>query len=510
MNCKIIFKPSGIAVEVPDGSTIMDAERIANLNFEYPCGGNGTCGKCLVDVCLNGTVSKMKACTTPVINGMVVTLCENSCDDIVMTSSICSGGTVSPNVDISNFDAPLGVAFDIGTTTLAAYLLNLRTGKVIDSLGELNSQVKYGGDVVSRCIFSLKNGALEIANCVHSEADAMIETLLTKNNFSKNDVLAVSIVGNTCMHHIFAGINPTTLVEIPYMPTVYDPMIKPAKEYLSNVNDNAKVFFIPVIAGFVGADTVAAMLSTCFDRKEKTTLLLDIGTNGEMALGNKDRWVACSTASGPAFEGAKIVCGMRGAPGAIDHVDVKDGALNISIIDNVPAVGICGSGLIDVVKVLLDEGIIMPSGRLDKKYDGTFKDRLVEIDGAKCFSLTDKVYITQKDIREVQLAKGAIAAGIEIMSEKLGISYDDINEVLIAGAFGNYMRPESMCRIKLLPPELLSKIVPVGNAAGEGSKMCLLSKEEFSHADEIAKKTEFIELASHPKFQELFIAQLDF
>lgn len=511
MNCNIFFSPSGVALSVPSNATIMDAERIAELGFEYPCGGNGTCNKCMVEVTINGITKKVKSCTTRVEDGMIIKLCDNDdCDNKVMTSGKCDSLHVSPIIDTSICSQPLGVAFDIGTTTIAAYLMNLKTGELIDTLGELNQQVKFGGDVISRCIFSLKNGVETISSCVNSQADEMINKLLVKNSLSKDDVLLISVVGNTCMHHIFAGINPTTLVEIPYMPKVFDAFEKPAKDFFKNVNKDAKTIFIPVIAGFVGADTVAAMQATGFDKKEKTTLLLDIGTNGEMVLGNKDRRVACSTASGPAFEGAKIVCGMRGSTGAIDHVDFKDGNLLISTIDNAKAKGICGSGLIDIISVLLNEGVIMRSGRFDRKYDGPLKERITEIDGAKCIKLTDDVFITQKDIREVQLAKGAIAAGIEIMAENLKITYDEINEVLIAGAFGNYMKPESMCCIKLLPPELLSKIVPVGNAAGEGSKMCLLSKEEYENASIIAKKTEFIELASHEKFQELFIAQLDF
>ncbi|MBQ6752934.1 MAG: DUF4445 domain-containing protein [Clostridia bacterium] len=510
MSCTVRFLPSGKTVCIFDDATIMDAEREAALGFEYPCGGTGTCGKCMVDIEVDGVKSRVKACSTKVSDGMIVTLSDNNKRDEVMTSGVAESVTLSPALDRFDVASPLGVAFDIGTTTIAAYLLNLSTGETIDVLGELNEQIRYGADVVSRCIFSLKNGVEEISSCVNKQADLMIGKLLEKHGLSKDDVCLVTIVGNTCMHHIFAGINPTTLVEIPYMPTVYEAFEKPAKDFFGNVNENAKVLFLPVIAGFVGADTVGAMLAVRFDEKEKNTLLLDIGTNGEMVMGNRDRYVACSTASGPAFEGAKILFGMRGAAGAIDHVNFNDGKLDISVIGDEKAVGICGSGLIDIITVLLDEGVIMPGGRFDRKYEGPLKDRVKDIDGAKCFVLTDDVYLTQKDIREVQLAKGAIAAGIEILSKTLGITYDDIDQVLIAGAFGNHMRKESMCRIKLLPPEFIDRIVPVGNAAGEGSKMALLSKEEYDRAQRMAKKAEFVELASHPDFQQLFIAQLDF
>ena len=512
MNCKVTFLPENIEVCVPKNATIMDAERLCELGFEYPCGGNGTCNKCMVDVLVNGEHKRVKSCTTFVEDGMIVDLSGSlkEHNEKVLVSNCNCSNTVVPHFDYSVSPAPLGVAFDIGTTTIAAYLIDLCRGTVIDTIGELNNQVKYGGDVISRCIFALQNGVDEISNCVTSQADNIIEKLLKRNNRSKTDVLVVTVVGNTCMHHIFAGINPTTLVEIPYMPTVYEAMEKPAKEIFASVSDSAKCYFAPVIAGFVGADTVACILSTRFYEKESYTLLVDIGTNGEMVLGNKNRYVCCSTASGPAFEGAKIVCGMRGAPGAIDHVKYENDDLSISVIDNIEACGICGSGLIDIVAVLLDAGVIMSSGRFDRKYDGPLSSRICEIEGTKAFKLTDKVFITQKDIREVQLAKGAIAAGIEIMSEKLGITYDDINEVEIAGAFGNYMDPTSSCRIKLLPPELLSKISPVGNAAGDGAKLIALSKDEFEIAKKIARDAEFIELASHENFQEKFIKQLDF
>lgn len=516
MDCKIKFNPSGKEITISNSATIMDAERALELCFEYPCGGNGTCGKCLVDIEENSRKYRAQACTTKVSDGMVVTLPDNVGvhEEKVMT---CGCGTdvkcnlTSPLADYSKITPnPLGVAFDIGTTTVAAYLLDLCSGDVIDTLGKLNEQVKYGSDVISRCIFSLENGVDEIASCINDQTNEMIKEIVEKNNKDLKDVCAITIVGNTCMQHIYAGINPTTLVEIPYMPTKYGSFTMSAKGIIDGLNDNATIYFIPVIAGFIGADTVAAILATRFYERDDYTLLLDIGTNGEMAMGTKDRFVVCSTASGPAFEGAKIVCGMRGAPGAIDHVWMDNDELKFSTIDGQDAIGICGSGLIDFCRVLLDTGVIMPSGRFDKKYDGPLTSRLTTIDGTKAFMLTDKVFVTQKDIREVQLAKGAIAAGIEILADVLGITYDDIKEVIIAGAFGNYMDPDSTCRIGLIPSELRHKITPVGNAAGEGSKLCLLSSDEYKKCEYIAEKAEFVELASHEKFQEKFIALLDF
>lgn len=580
MNHTVTFMPANVSVSVPENATIMDAERLLELGFEYPCGGNGTCGKCMVDVSYNNRTVSLKACTTRVTEDMVVTLKKETDSEKVLVDSekiktelnpgirvlklsvsearvgevrsdferlkaACSEqyslenvtfGSVSVLSKISGIFAddvfdiyavffenilldvskkqihPLGLSYDIGTTTIACYLTDLETGDEIDSAGDLNKQVKYGGDVISRCIYAMENGVDEIKKCVNSQVDELAEKILEKNNKSFEDVYAVSVVGNTCMHHIFAGISPVSLVNVPYTPSESNQMVLAARDYLKNTNENAKLLLLPVIAGFIGADTVSAIIATKFYDADKPTLLLDIGTNGEMALGTKDRWVACSTASGPAFEGAKIEKGMRGAPGAVDHVWMEKNELKYSTIDKLPAVGICGSGLIDITKLMLDEEILIPSGRFNRKYpeDGPLYDRIQTVDGTKVFVIAPGVYVTQKDIREVQLAKGAIAAGIEIMTETLSLSYDDIDTVLIAGAFGNYMKPESMCGIKMLPPTLLSKIKPVGNAAGRGATVCLISDDEWKKTDYISEKTEFIELATHPQFQSKFIAQLDF
>ena len=260
---------------------------------------------------------------------------------------------------------------------------------------------------------------------------------------------------------------------------------------------------MPNIAGFVGADTSAVLLDVELDREEDITLVIDIGTNGEMVLGNKDRMIACSTAAGPAFEGAKIEMGMRGMEGAIDHVRADDeGNVICTMIGGGNPIGICGSGLLDAVAVLLETGKMDESGRLDEYTE------LPE--GNKVFMLKGDVYISQKDIREVQLAKGAIAAGIELMEKQLGIRTEDIKRVKIAGAFGNYMDPHSACAIGMIPAELEDRIVMIGNGAGEGAKIAAFSYQEYRRAERIARRAEFLELASSPDFQDTFVDHLMF
>ena len=266
------------------------------------------------------------------------------------------------------------------------------------------------------------------------------------------------------------------------------------------------------------------MLSVAFDQLEPMTLMIDIGTNGELVMGNKNHMVTTSTAAGPAFEGAKIECGMRGSKGAISHITVENNELKLEIIENVKPVGICGSGLIDILAVMIRHGFIDNYGRLceaDELEDAfaiSQAHRIQEKDGKPVFILvpaeesangTD-IYISQKDIREVQLAKGAIAAGIQIMAEKLSIRPEDIQQVYLAGAFGNYMDAENACEIGLIPYELRKRIIPIGNAAGEGAKLAVVNRGQYDYACEMAKKAEFIELATESCFQDTFVDELEF
>ncbi|MCR4772612.1 MAG: ASKHA domain-containing protein, partial [Oscillospiraceae bacterium] len=284
------------------------------------------------------------------------------------------------------------------------------------------------------------------------------------------------------------------------------------------------IHMLPNIAGFVGADTVGAALSSAIDEAEELTLLIDIGTNGEMVLGTGKRLITCSTAAGPAFEGALITCGMRGAEGAVDHVSFDGGRLSYSVIGGGKPIGICGSGLIDLMAELVRTGLVETAGRLlmgdeiDSPEGLPLKDRIIEQDGMRCFLIADekesgsgaKIVFTQKDIREVQLAKGAMAAGIQLMCSRLGLKDDDIRKVMIAGAFGSYMSPKSACQIGLIPPQLGDRVIAIGNAAGQGAKLCLLSEPEYERAKRIGAFCDYLELAADPQFQDVFVDQLEF
>ena len=414
----------------------------------------------------------------------------------------------------------LGLAFDIGTTTIAAYLVDLRTGEDLAQTSMLNPQVKYGADVIMRMKYSIENGLEGPTTAVREALAELTKKALAIANASPENVFVVTVVGNTCMHHLFSGISPASLAYAPYTPAISEPMCLDAADCGFKIAPKAKLILLPNIAGFVGADTVGASLAAEMDNKDELTLLIDIGTNGEMVLGTKEKLVACSTAAGPAFEGALISCGMRGADGAIDHIKLVEGKLDYSVIGGGAPQGICGSGLIDLLSELIRVGIVESGGRIVEadELDGTdaecYKDDIISVEGQRAFLIykSDKneVYFTQKDVREVQLAKGAMAAGIEMMSDYLGVNSEDIKSVMIAGAFGSYMSPKSACGIALIPPVLESKVVAIGNAAGQGAKLALLSRKEFERAAIMAKEINYLELAADPKFQDVFVDMLEF
>ena len=405
-------------------------------------------------------------------------------------------------------------AFDIGTTTIAGYLLDGADGRTLAVESRMNPQAQYGADVIMRANYGLEHGTEALSMCVRDAVNEMLGSLAEDAGIRREDVFQVCIVGNTCMHHLFLGIVPDSLVHAPYNPAISQGLMFPAEKFHLGIHPGGQLVALPVIAGFVGADTVACLLAVNLEEEKKMTLMIDIGTNGEIVLGNEKRRIACSTAAGPAFEGAKIACGMRGADGAIEHAHLVDGKLECKVIGGGRPTGICGSGLIDIIACLLDAGVIDESGKLLEN------PRVVQIDEntKKAYLLADPlesgngkpVYLSQKDIREVQLAKGAIAAGIALLAEQMGITLEQVEQVYIAGAFGNYMDPAGACRIGMLPGVLKDRIIPVGNAAGEGAKLALLNKEELKRAERLARHTEFLELAALPEFQDQFVDELEF
>ncbi|MGQ9615440.1 MAG: ASKHA domain-containing protein [Spirochaetota bacterium] len=424
-------------------------------------------------------------------------------------------------------DRNYGVAVDIGTTTVVGYLLDLNTGVQLAVSSMTNPQTNYGDDVISRIHYTtieedgLDNLHRQIISCINT----IIEDLVKQAGIERKFIYEVTTTGNTTMNHLFLKLNPQYLSLNPYVGVLRTGIDVRASELGLQINRYGKVYTMPNIAGFVGGDTVAVILSSEIHKSRELKFAIDIGTNGELVMGNRERLIACSTAAGPAFEGARITFGMRAAEGAIEQVVITENEIVVNTIGNARPVGICGTGLIDCIAELLRIGVIDHRGKLlnrDELPPGLpdfVKDRLIEDEkfGISFILVPENetqtgnpILLTQKDIRETQLAKGAIFAGYQILKQILGVKDSDITEVLLAGAFGNYIRRHQAKRVGLLPDVPTEKIKFIGNAAGSGAKMVLLARELREEASEISRNTQYIELGAHKDFQKVFAESMFF
>jgi len=433
-------------------------------------------------------------------------------------------------IDIEKGDttrSSYGIAFDIGTTTIAGYLIDLRTGEELSALAKTNPQIIYGEDIISRIEFiqRQKNGLDKLQKEVVNALNEIIRETTQEAKIDKKNIYEIVIVGNTCMHHLFLGLNPINLAPSPYIPVIKESLSLKAKDIPGlSLNSTANICMLPNISAFVGADISAGILSTFMWREGKNILFVDLGTNGEIVLSSKRKIWTCSTAAGPAFEGARISSGMRAAEGAIDKIRVDHESIAYRVIKDGKARGICGSGLIDLIAELIKLGLINKSGKLiDREECGPHLSREIKkriINGQKGneFLLVKgketengkPIYLTQRDIREVQLAKAAIFAGIKILLKEVNIPQEDIQKILLAGAFGNFIDKENAIRIGLIPYLPLKRIKFIGNAAGSGAEMALLSTKMRKISQKISKKIIYIELSSRPDFQEEFTEAMFF
>lgn len=441
-----------------------------------------------------------------------------------------------------------GLAFDIGTTTVVGNLADLHQGVVVGVASDLNGQAIYGADVISRIGYATKQpgGLEELQARVVATINGIIDRLLSETGVALEHIYEMTVVGNTTMLHLFLGLDPGAIARAPFIPVIRGPASVPAADLGVHMHPHGLVYVFPVIGAYVGGDTVAVLLaSELLTRAHAATpkrslegrkivharhkpqgvrLAIDVGTNGEIALGSAERTLATAAAAGPAFEGAEISCGMRAAAGAIEGVRLN-GDVHLQVIGDVPPIGVCGSGLIDVAAELLRVGLLEPSGRLLSRPEAEARGlppglcrRLRQNGQVQEFVLAwaeesgegRDIALTQKDIRALQYAKGAIASGITILKQLLGVEDEDIEEVLLAGAFGSYINPASARAIGLVPPLPLERIKAIGNAAGEGAKIALLSFRERQVAEAIPTRVEYVELSGRADFNQVFMEALSF
>ena len=473
-------------------------EILHGKDLHAACGGKGTCGKCKVRV--TGDVSPMtdaerKFLTDNEVNSGIRLACmtypkgEYTVELISDTAMQIQTNSVIGNHVISPLEGEYGIAVDIGTTTVAVYLCDLKSGTITQTTAFRNPQAAYGADVITRIGYINENNALDVLrNCIVDGLNNAISSF----GIAREKINAVVITGNTTMEHIFAGLDPKGIANAPFTPASLFGDTLTAGESKLNVADDSLVYIMPCFSAYVGGDIATGVVAADVDTADETVLYIDIGTNGEIALGNKERMDVCSAAAGPAFEGAKIEKGMPGVKGAVSKVWIEDGEAKFSVIGDVKPMGICGSGLIDAIAVMLELEAIDETGYLDEPF---------YLDEA------NDIYISGADIRELQLAKGAISAGILTLME---MTNRNIDKVIVAGGFGSFMNSENACKIGLIPSQFRGIITSVGNTAGAGAALYLLSGDVRTRIDNVTHGAEYIELSGNTIFMDKFIEQMYF
>ena len=569
MNVRI--KNRNISISV-DGGTIAEACAKAGHPLELVCNGQGTCGKCRVEITCCGETRSVPACKTPVTEGMEITVPETlfQRSDAVLTegrpahefslrptvTKLCRSRQAltpadgSPAVerklsrlladeavsavtyvysgqrllDVQPGDtrsALYGVAVDIGTTTVVLYAYDLNTGELLDTVAALNSQIAHGGDVISRIQYAVEkpDGTDELHRLILRCINELLARVEEHHPGFVNDLWHMVLCGNSAMQHFFLGLDPSGLAAAPFTNATEHAVTGTGEEYGLVMAKAGRVDFLPLLGGFVGADTAAVLLT--LPENGQRRLMVDLGTNGEIAVGLNGAFQVASTACGPALEGGCIECGMRAAPGAIRHVTVDANGVQLQTIGGSEPVGLCGSGIIDAVAELLRWAVIDPSGRMLSRAeyagshaDSPLSDRLeYAAEHDPCFVLSrgeHTVCLTQKDVRQIQLAKSAVCSGCIALLADNGLTPQDVDALYLSGAFGSYMDIDNALAIGLLPPVPRERIVSVGNGAGQGVQMCLLDREQLSRSAALPSLTVHRELASDRQFAEEYMANMSF
>lgn len=529
---EVTFHPGGRSALVRAGATIMDAALLCGVWIDAPCGGEGRCGSCVARV--HGELAPPSAAE---LEHLTARLLEDgyrlACQAVLLgpcsvetgaagswaasKSRLSRGGTLKVELPAlsTRVAEPLGAAVDVGTTTLCVSLVDLRSGERLGILSAPNPQTRFGADVMTRIDRCRKDRAAR--DEMHLEVTRSINGLLggaaSSAGVSPSRVARLLLVGNTTMLHIALGEDPSCLGSFPFEPAFRGPVTRPPAHLGIEAAEDAELLVPGVLSGFLGADIVAAILASGAAESDGISLVVDLGTNGEIALGSRHRMAACSTAAGPAFEGSEISSGMRAVPGAIESMS-RDHLLEPGVLGGGKPRGICGSGLLDTVAALLEQRLIAPSGRLlePATSETSFPGRIRQVDSLREFVLapgTD-ITLTQDDIRQFQLAKGAVRAGVDILCSRLGIAYREVDDVYLAGVFGSFLKPASAVAVGVFPAEMNDRIAFAGNAALDGAEMMLTSDRWWERALELAGSIDVVELSGDTDFEKAFIGNLAF
>jgi len=491
---KLRLEPIGKELLVNKGTPLKDI--IFEYGVEFPCGGKGFCGGCKVKL-LSGDVKdpekhKELSYKLGLDPGYRLACISELVEDITLEIPQFESIILADNTQF-NFTPREGhgIALDVGTTTLVAQLIDLSTGQVMAVQTSRNPQTRYGSDIMSRVLHGLtEEGSAELKKLIRDEVHRLVNQLLNGKDVTLKKIV---LVGNSVMHHLFCGFDVQPLSMFPFETTNNESAEYSPQELGWELPNDVKIIFARPIASFIGSDIYAGIIASGMDKSPHLTALIDLGTNGEVVVGNNEKMVCASTAAGPAFEGANIHMGMSAMSGAISSVSLTDSQIDYHVIGNQDALGICGSGLIDAVAVFLQKGCIDSGGALTKEEDA--------------LKIGDRVYLTQKDVREFQLAKGALSAGLQILVNKLGKTLSDITRVYIAGGFGSFINLENVIRLGMLEIDEY-KIQKLGNSALIGAKM-LLFTDDYSF-ENVLSRIEHVSLDSDENFQDIFVDKMFF
>ena len=514
------------SVTVSGKETILDALRQAGIALYAPCGGEGRCGRCGVLVKDSRGISQRLACQTLVEEDTEVFF--EGAGSITIEGADEGGRAAVPapaNVEgagcggfapgLAGLVGPFGAGIDIGTTTIVFYLVDIGAQAVVATSGCVNPQVAFGGDVLSRIQAAQGQEGLDaLCSLLRASIDEGCRALCLKAGIGRNSIEQVYIVGNTVMEHFAAGLDPTPIGAAPFKPRSLFGDRRPLFMAEGSEGGPLEAVFAPAVAGYVGGDITAGLSITDIPESPALQLFIDIGTNGEMALGNADRIACCATAAGPAFEGAGITLGMPAMPGAVHKVAWSEEGFALQVIGGGRPVGVCGSGVLDAIACMLDAGIMDETGRIlgPEEVGPRFAPCVGKVGGMQACLLDPegRIYITQGDVREIQLAKAAVRAGIETLLEAIGAASQDIACLLLAGGFGMSIDPSSAARIGLYPPELASKVRSLGNAAGKGAAAALMWPGQQERVAQVARRCEYLELSTSKAFNGHYIEAMAF
>lgn len=518
------------AIEYVPGDSLLQILRNQQIHIESSCNGNGTCGKCKVKI-LNGyleslTETEKKLLKSKEIEAGIRLACliiprENLEIELPNQEEICevlSSGYM-PEFEHCPYGNGYGICVDIGTTTVVCELVDKRNGQQLAQSTMINPQKKYGLDVLTRIAYEYEyqqQGIQELQSAIIKGINECIQELCQRANIKCTSIEEVVVAANCTMLHMLLGIDARSIGKAPYEPQFLEAQERNAKELGISVKNSARVYCIPSVSAFIGADIVAGTYVCELEKQDKNVLFIDIGTNGEIILSNGGHLLCCSCAAGPALEGMNISCGMRAAQGAIEDILITKGSLELKTIDNQPPVGICGSGVLAAVRELLRVGLIRKEGAFIKKEKmpkEDYRQAWVRENGKKReFVLQNypEIIITQSDVRQVQLAKGAILSGFKALLKRANIDIKHLDKIMIAGQFGAYLSVDSLIGVGILPMEVKDKIIYVGNTSKTGAYMALMSESIKRDMERLAKEITYMELAQTSDYEKLFAESLMF